>query len=124
MGADLAVITQGSSGSLLATAETRVNVPAVESKVVDTIGAGDSYMSALILGLLTRGTDGLAPAVLEQLGRTAAMAAAITVRRDGANPPTLEELENSLSKEPMPNHLDALTPDIVDAAREILITGH
>ena len=45
-------------------------------------------MAALILGLLTRGTDGFAPAVLEQLGRTASMAAAITVRRPGANPPT------------------------------------
>ena len=73
-----------------------MKVPAVESKVVDTIGAGDSYMSALILGLLTRGTDGLAPAVLEQLGRTAAMAAAITVRRAGANPPTADELRSQL----------------------------
>jgi fructokinase len=99
LGANLAVITQGSSGSLLATAATRMSIPAVDSKVVDTIGAGDSYMSALILGLLTRGTDGLAPAVLEQLGRTAAMAAAITVRRAGANPPTSDELRSQLQKE-------------------------
>jgi fructokinase len=99
LGADLAVITQGSSGSLLATPATRMSIPAVESKVVDTIGAGDSYMSALILGLLTRGTDGLAPAVLEQLGRTAAVAAAITVRRAGANPPTADELRTQLQKQ-------------------------
>jgi fructokinase len=96
LGAGLAVITRGSQGSLLATAETQLNIPSVTSGVADTIGAGDSYMSALILGLLTRGTDGLAPAVLEQLGRTASMAAAITVRRPGANPPTLQELRTHL----------------------------
>ena len=96
LGAGLAVITKGSHGSMLATAETRLNIPSVESGVADTIGAGDSYMAALILGLLTRGTDGLAPGVLEQLGRTASMAAAITVRRPGANPPTLEELRTHL----------------------------
>jgi fructokinase len=96
LGAGLAVITKGSQGSLLATAATQLNIPSVESKVADTIGAGDSYMAALILGLLARGTDGLAPALLEQLGRTASMAAAITVRRPGANPPTLEELRTHL----------------------------
>jgi fructokinase len=94
LGAELAVITKGSSGSLLATAGARLSIPAVQTRVVDTIGAGDSYMSALILGLLTRGTHGLAPAVLEQLGRTAAMAAAITVARAGANPPTENELRS------------------------------
>jgi len=96
LGAGLAVITKGSQGSLLATAATQLNIPSVKSGVADTIGAGDSYMAALILGLLTRGTDGLAPAVLEQLGRTASMAAAITVRRPGANPPTLQELRTHL----------------------------
>lgn len=92
MGAGLAVITQGPQGSLLATASNRVNVPSVESLVADTIGAGDSYTSALIMGLITRGTYALAPGDLEHLGRTASMAAAITVRRPGANPPTIEEL--------------------------------
>jgi fructokinase len=96
LGAGLAVITKGSQGSLLATAATRLNIPSVTSGVADTIGADDAYMAALILGLLTRGTDGLAPAVLEQLGRTASMAAAITVRRPGANPPTSEELRAHL----------------------------
>ncbi|AXJ08668.1 carbohydrate kinase [Arthrobacter sp. PM3] len=100
LGAGLAVITQGAQGSLLATHAAQLNVPSVKSRVADTIGAGDSYMAALILGLLTRGTDGFAPAVLEQLGRTASMAAAITVRRPGANPPTLEELQTQLQPAP------------------------
>ncbi|MCU6480637.1 carbohydrate kinase family protein [Arthrobacter sp. A2-55] len=92
LGAGLAVITQGAQGSLLATPATRLTIPAVQSTVADTIGAGDSYTAALIMGLLTRGTVGYAPALLEQVGRTASMAATITVRRPGANPPTTDEL--------------------------------
>lgn len=98
LGAGLAVITQGSQGSLLATALNRVDVPSVESLVADTIGAGDSYTSALIMGLVVRGTDALAPGDLEQLGRTASMASGITVRRPGANPPTMEELRSHLGE--------------------------
>ncbi|GAA3406280.1 carbohydrate kinase family protein [Pseudarthrobacter polychromogenes] len=96
LGAELAVITRGSSGSLLATSTTALSMPAVKTTVVDTIGAGDSYMAALILGLLTRGTGGLAPSVLDQLGCTAAAAAAITVSRAGARPPTEDELRTQL----------------------------
>lgn len=100
LGAGLAVITKGSEGSQFATAAASINIPAMKSEVADTIGAGDSYMSALILGFLTRGTEGFAPAVLEQLGHTAASAAAITVRRPGANPPTLEELKVAIEAQP------------------------
>ncbi|MGX1160205.1 fructokinase [Arthrobacter sp. SLBN-100] len=96
LGAGLAVITMGPAGSLLATPATRVQVPSVRTVVADTIGAGDSYMAALIYGLLCRSTDGLAPSVLETLGRTASKAAAITVGRPGANPPTLYELSPEL----------------------------
>ncbi|NVM98161.1 carbohydrate kinase [Arthrobacter sp. SDTb3-6] len=98
MGAGLAVITQGPQGSLMATPATRLTIPAVQSTVTDTIGAGDSYMAALIMGLLTRSTAGYTPSVLEQLGRTASMAAAITVRRPGANPPTTDELRTHLKQ--------------------------
>jgi fructokinase len=100
LGAELAVITKGSSGSLLATPATSLTIPAVKTPVVDTIGAGDSYMSALILGLITRGAGGLAPSVLDQLGRTAATAAAITVSRAGARPPTEDELRAKLQHQP------------------------
>ncbi|MBT2568916.1 carbohydrate kinase [Arthrobacter sp. ISL-85] len=96
LGTGLTVITKGAEGSQLTSADASVNIPAVRARVADTIGAGDSYMAALILGLLTRGTGGFAPAVLEQLGRTAATAAAITVQRAGANPPTLDELTSAV----------------------------
>ncbi len=101
LGAGLVAITMGAEGSLLTTGGTRIVVPSVKSAVVDTIGAGDSYMSALIYGLLMRGAGGLAPSVLESLGRMASKAAAITVRRPGAHPPTSEELREELP-EPQP----------------------
>jgi fructokinase len=96
LGPRLVAVTRGAEGSLLTTRDARVYVPSVPSAVADTIGAGDSYMSALIYGLLMRGAEGLAPSVLESLGRMAAKAAAITVRRPGAHPPTPEELQGDL----------------------------
>jgi len=103
LGAGLVAITRGADGSMLSTEETQVIVPPVQAVVADTIGAGDSYMAALIYGLLMRGTDGLAPSVLEALGRMASKAAAITVGRPGAQPPTLEELQ-SVVPEQQPAH--------------------
>lgn len=96
LGAGLVAVTSGAEGSLLTTAGAQVAVPPVAAEVADTIGAGDSYMSALVYGLLMRGADGLAPSVLEPLGRMASRAAAITVSRPGANPPTAEELRAGL----------------------------
>lgn len=96
LGAGLVVATMGADGSILTTRDTQVVVPSFKSVVVDTIGAGDSYMSALIYGLLMRKADGLAPSVLESLGRMASKAAAITVRHPGAHPPTSEELHEEL----------------------------
>ncbi|MFE4226572.1 carbohydrate kinase [Arthrobacter sp. NPDC056886] len=101
LGTGLTVITKGAEGSQFTTPTANIRIPAVKSSVADTIGAGDSFMSALILGFLTRGTEGFAPAVLEQLGHTAAAAAAITVQRPGANPPTLEELNFAVEARPL-----------------------
>ncbi|PRB43373.1 carbohydrate kinase [Arthrobacter sp. MYb23] len=99
LGTGLTVITKGAEGSYLSTPGLDVTVPAVKTSVADTIGAGDSFMSALILGLLKRETEGFAPGVLEELGRTAVAAAAITVQRPGANPPNLEELNGLLESQ-------------------------
>lgn len=99
LGAQLAVVTRGPEGSLLTTGSATLHVPSLPSVVADTIGAGDSYMAALIYGLLTRGTDGLGREAVENLGILASRAAAITVRRPGANPPTLAELETLLPEE-------------------------
>jgi fructokinase len=102
LGAGLAVVTRGGEGSLLATPATQLFIPAVRSTVADTIGAGDSYMAALIYGLLSRRTEGLGQDVLTTIGRMASKAAAITVRRPGANPPTAAELTADLPETEMP----------------------
>lgn len=96
LGAGLAVVTLGGEGSLLATPATQLYIPAIRSTVADTIGAGDSYMAALICGLLSRRTEGLGEDVLATIGHMASKAAAITVRRPGANPPTAVELAADL----------------------------
>lgn len=96
LGTKLVVVTQGAAGSLLETPEYQISVSGVPSVVADTIGAGDSYMAAFILGLLTKGIDGWTPDVLENVGRMASAAAAITVRRPGANPPSGNELRDFL----------------------------
>ncbi|MEJ1115874.1 carbohydrate kinase [Paenarthrobacter sp. CCNWLY172] len=95
-GARLAVITRGAEGALLATPGARLNVPSAKTHVADTIGAGDSYMAALIFELLARGEKAFASPALESIGQTAALAAAITVSRAGATPPTSDELQARL----------------------------
>ena len=69
LGAGLAVVTRGGEGSLLATPATQLFIPAIRSTVADTIGAGDSYMAALIYGLLSRRTEGLGRDVLTSIGQ-------------------------------------------------------
>ncbi len=86
LGTGLVALTKGSKGSLLMTPGTRREIPPVVTEVADTIGAGDSYMAALIYGLLMREMDGFTPSVIESLGGMASKAAAITVRRPGAQP--------------------------------------
>jgi fructokinase len=85
----------GSAGEL-----TSVDAPAVD--VVDTVGAGDSFMAGLLSGLLEADLLGGVHArerlrsasladVLPAVARALACAA-ITVSRAGANPPALAEL--------------------------------
>lgn len=101
LGPALAVVTLGSEGSIAAGAAGLVRVPAQRVEVADTVGAGDSYMSALLDGLA--GTDLIGTArrralhaspaeTMQPIIERAAHAAAITVTRPGANPPTRDEL--------------------------------
>jgi fructokinase len=94
-GVAVAAITRGSEGAHLASGTDRVTIPPVETAVADTVGAGDSFMAALIWALVTQGWHGeaVSPRLLDEIGGTAARAAAITVSRPGADLPDLSELD-------------------------------
>ncbi|WP_288797613.1 carbohydrate kinase [uncultured Arsenicicoccus sp.] len=104
LGPELVVVTRGGAGALVLIPRTgeRLVAEATRTTVVDTVGAGDSFMSGLISGLLDAGLLGSVEA-RERL-RTASLpdvrpaieravaCGAITVSRAGANPPTRAEL--------------------------------
>ena len=91
------VVTLGGEGAVGVTRETTVRVAAPRIEVVDTVGAGDSFMATLIAGLHRRDLLGATRLTgleqhLEEILSTATRAAAITCTRQGADPPTLADL--------------------------------
>jgi fructokinase len=96
LGVKLMAVTMGANGSVIATTSSVVNIPIARGKVIDTIGAGDSYMAALIQCLFYADPGHPAPDEIEWIGRRSAGAAAITVSRPGADPPWLSELTGRL----------------------------
>ncbi|WP_277602252.1 carbohydrate kinase family protein [Georgenia faecalis] len=102
LGAGIVVVTLGGAGALAVTAGgVEVDVVAPRVDVVDTVGAGDSFMAGIIDGLWRAGLTGAAQrealrgidrATLGDVLTRAAQVAAITVSRAGANPPHRIEL--------------------------------
>ncbi|QOR69882.1 carbohydrate kinase [Ruania alkalisoli] len=101
-GPSVVVLTRGGTGSVGVTVTGgSVEVPAPRTEVVDTVGAGDSYMAGLLDGLWSANLLGAkrrdALRLIEEDALRAAMThaariAAIVVSRAGANPPTTAEL--------------------------------
>ncbi|MEP6814197.1 MAG: carbohydrate kinase [Marmoricola sp.] len=97
---ELVVVTHGANGAAgyAEGAEAWVGAPKVD--MIDTVGAGDSFMSALLAilhedGALASYGEGAMPAdeaALTRLLSGAATAAAITCSRRGADPPTRQVL--------------------------------
>ena len=52
LGLDLVVMTRGAEGAVLISEKGVVEQPGVPTKVVDTVGAGDSFTASMTLGLL------------------------------------------------------------------------
>ncbi|MDR1187485.1 MAG: carbohydrate kinase [Bifidobacteriaceae bacterium] len=100
-GPSLIVLTRGAEGAKAWYAGGSAELPARPAQVVDTVGAGDTFMAGLIDGLWSQGLlwaerrDRLAAIradqVLTAMDR-AARAAAVTVSRAGADPPWAFEL--------------------------------
>jgi fructokinase len=95
------VVTLGARGALCIAGDGEVEVPAPVVAVVDTIGAGDSFCAAMIdrlwdLDLLGREARhqlrGLGGRTWTRILEYAAAAAAITVTRQGGDPPRRSEL--------------------------------
>ena len=49
---DHVVMTRGAHGALLVSPDDAVNQPGIPTKVVDTVGAGDAFTAAFVLGFL------------------------------------------------------------------------
>ena len=92
-GPSLIVVTYGDKGLAGYRVGERVFVDAVKVLVADTVGAGDTVGAILVEAIVKDGLSSLGGARLEMMLKRAAKAAAITVSRSGANPPTLKEIE-------------------------------
>jgi fructokinase len=97
------VVTAGAAGSRLRLGDRTVTCPAAPCRVVDTVGAGDAYLAALLVALAE--LRALDRAALGRLGdgdwlaamRFASAAAALTCERTGADPPRRAEVEARLA---------------------------
>lgn len=101
-GPAVVVVTQGGEGPWAVCAAGVAACPVPPVNVVDTVGAGDSFMAALLSALVDRELVGasrrpdlraMSTQTLHQVIEYAARAAAVTVSRAGANPPTRKELQ-------------------------------
>lgn len=99
----LVIVTRGADGAVAVPAggepiEVSVAGTIGTVTVADTVGAGDSFMAALIAWLANNDQLGSTRAAdltgrISELLEYASRAAAITVARTGANPPTTTELD-------------------------------
>ncbi|MFM7107892.1 MAG: carbohydrate kinase family protein [Planctomycetaceae bacterium] len=91
-GPSLVAITRGESGIVGVTRDRVIEVPAVATTVIDTVGAGDTAGAILVEGIIDHGLAGLCGERLRDVLERAAQAAAITCSRAGAQPPWAGEL--------------------------------
>lgn len=103
LGPTVCAVTQGGEEVVVLAAGEVQRYPTLPTRVVDTVGAGDSFMAGLVSGLLDAGLLGGEDArerlrfaewpLIETAVERALACAAITVSRAGANPPTRSDLE-------------------------------
>jgi fructokinase len=91
-GVQLVVVTKGENGMVGVTENQEVLIPGVKVDVIDTVGAGDTVGAVLVEALIEFGLEKLTSELLSHTLHRAALAAAITCSRVGANPPTKAEL--------------------------------
>ena len=84
-GLRLAALTRGSCGSVLVTSDGVWECPAPSTVVADTVGAGDAFTAALLVGILTGRS-------MDEVNRRANAVAAYVCSQVGATPPLPREL--------------------------------
>lgn len=96
---ELVILTRGARGATAYVAGLAVDVPAAPAEVVDTVGAGDAFMAAVLATLLEDGAFGNYAGglpherhPLERLLTAAVEVAALSCSRAGAAAPTRAEL--------------------------------
>ena len=96
LGPSIVAVTLGGAGAFAMCAAGTVRVPALKVNVVDTVGAGDAFMSGLIDALWSQGLLGaqrrphlarIGVDALTAVVQTAALSSALTVARAGADLP-------------------------------------
>lgn len=92
-GVRLVVVTLGDKGITSYRKDEQISVDAVKVVVADTVGAGDTVGAVLVEAIVNNGLDKLTGEVLKTMLNRASKAAAITVSRTGANPPSKEEID-------------------------------
>ena len=102
-GAALVVVTDGEGGATAYGAAATVQVPAYILDVVDTVGAGDTLMGAMLTWIGRAGAaDTAAVAALSDAQLTEMLiygttAAALNCRHAGCNPPAHAEIEQAVA---------------------------
>lgn len=107
-GCALVALTRGARGATLLTERAEAWVePHPPARLVDTIGAGDTFSAALLVQLHEfgcRDAGALAALSAEQLataGRFAAAAAGLVCGRQGCDPPSRAEVEAEMAGRPL-----------------------
>ena len=93
VGVEIVVVTLGDKGVTAYRKNEQLSVDAVKVVVADTVGAGDTVGAIFVEAIVNNGLDKLTGEVLNNMLNRAVKAAAITVSRTGANPPSKEEID-------------------------------
>jgi fructokinase len=92
----LVALTRGPAGSLLFQGGKWSDCPSVPIEIVDTVGAGDAFTAALVMGLLCE-------MELDEINDLADEVARYVCSRSGATPPLPKEFAERFSASSAPD---------------------
>jgi fructokinase len=126
-GIPLVLVTHGEHGAVARTPLASASASAPRVAVVDTVGAGDAFMSGALAHLHERSLlnrdalRSLDAADLEQMLQAACLVAADTCTRSGAEPPRRRNLY--MSPPGGPHEVTLSLADLVERARGLAVPG-